>query len=292
MSMTESLERQAETVRSDLSVTLEALRGSMTRTALTSGATALAKEGGATVARAAVRRASDNPFAALLIGAGMLMLLTGKPNGSAGAGQIVTRATKAVKGAVSKVTGATADAADTVGNTVSNARTSAAGTASQSVAAAADWTATKTGDAVAGVSSTAATVTAAAQAKLDKAADALAQGRDRLAQTVHDVEDNADALGTRLSQFAQEQPVLVAALAIAAGAALGAALPMTDAERRYLGPSGARVAEKGRAVAGHVADAAAGKAQEAAAAAADTLASDVLGDGAGPNGRSQQEQSD
>src|SRR5690242_13168246 len=70
------LEREAETVRADLSATLDDLRSNMTRAALAGGAAALAREGGATVARAAARRASDHPLAALLIGAGLVMLLT------------------------------------------------------------------------------------------------------------------------------------------------------------------------------------------------------------------------
>ena len=56
-----ALEREAETVRADLSATLEDLRSNMTRAALAGGAAALAKEGGATVARAAARRARDHP---------------------------------------------------------------------------------------------------------------------------------------------------------------------------------------------------------------------------------------
>src|SRR6185312_11034862 len=92
-----ALELEAETVRADLSATLDDLRSNMTRAALAGGAAALAREGGATVARAAARRASDHPLATLLIGAGLVMLLS---NGKAGttAGRIIGRAASRPRG--------------------------------------------------------------------------------------------------------------------------------------------------------------------------------------------------
>lgn len=56
--------------------------------------------------------------------------------------------------------------------------------------------------------------------------------------------------GSRFSDFVREQPVAVGALALAAGALLGAALPMTEYESRTMGPAHdramARVNEAGR----------------------------------------------
>jgi hypothetical protein len=63
----------------------------------------------------------------------------------------------------------------------------------------------------------------------------------------HQVTQGTDAL----TQFAEEQPILVAAL----GAAIGAALPIIEAERRYLGAGGHRVAGVGKQVVTRVADA-------------------------------------
>jgi hypothetical protein len=51
-------------------------------------------------------------------------------------------------------------------------------------------------------------------------------------------EENADdSAGAYVAQLVREQPVLVGALALAAGALLGAALPITEYERRMMGPA-------------------------------------------------------
>lgn len=244
-----NLERQAETARADLSSTLEELRGNMTRTALASGAATLAKEGGAMVSRAAVRRASDHPLATLLIGAGLAMLLTGGR----------TSATAASDGRLHRGDGF-ADAAH------------------QATGEAADWAAEKASNAAVSARHAAAAANDAASTTVGKTRELVSHGRERVMHRVHDVQDSAGHLGDRLTQLAREQPVLTVALAVAAGAALGTMLPVTETERRYLGPSGARVTRKGRAVAEHVADATVAKAGEVATVAADTVAADVLGD--------------
>jgi len=76
MTTSDVLQRRTEATRAELSTTLDELRLSMTGAALMGGATAMAREGSATVARAVLRRAGDNPLAALLIGAGVVMLCT------------------------------------------------------------------------------------------------------------------------------------------------------------------------------------------------------------------------
>jgi hypothetical protein len=236
-----TLEHQAEAARADLSSTLEDLRGNMTRAALASGAATLAKEGGAMVTRAAVRRASDHPLATLLIGAGIAMLLTG---GRTSGGIRLHRG---------------------------DGFTDAAQQASGKVA---DGAAEKTSNAAAGVRNAAAAANDLATTTMDKTRQVVSQGTERVIHTVHDVQDSAGNLADRLTQLAKEQPVLTAALAIAAGAALGSMLPVSETERRYLGPSGARVTRKGRAVAEHVADATAGKAGEVVVAAAEAIVPD------------------
>jgi hypothetical protein len=62
--------------------------------------------------------------------------------------------------------------------------------------------------------------------------------------------DTLRQAGSRFSQLVREQPVAVGALALAAGALLGAALPMSEYESRTMGPvhdrAMARVNEAGR----------------------------------------------
>ena len=246
-----ALEREAETIRADLSATLDDLRGNMTRAALAGGAAALAREGGATVARAAARRASDHPLATLLIGAGLVMLLS-NGKASAAATRILGRVTSGPRGS------------------------DGAGVAAQQAAGQAmDWVADKASDAITSAHNAARTTADAATATKDKASDLVSRGRDQVIGKAHEVEDTAGEVKNRVLLFAKDQPVLAAALAVGAGAVLAAMLPMTDAERRYLGPSGARVAKKGQAVADHVGEALSGKVEEAVVTAADVVAEDT-----------------
>ena len=110
------LQREAESTRAGLSETLDELRNSLTTAAITNGAMTIAKEGSSTLARVAVERARANPLAALLIGAGVMMLLHYDREG---AGQLVRRVTRSVTGAVK---GATSIAGGVAGDAVSASR--------------------------------------------------------------------------------------------------------------------------------------------------------------------------
>jgi gas vesicle protein len=256
MTTSAELQREAEVTRAGLSSTLDELRISMTRTAITSGATALAKESSATLARAAVRRASDNPLAALLIGAGILMLFS-RGNGHSLTGGLVERAARAIKGPAHDAVDAT----------------------TASVHDASEQTEQKLRD-------TTGEVKQAVRDTADQVEQTVRETTDQVQQKVADVQERARRLTSetvsrttdRLTQFAQQQPILVTALAVAAGAAVGAAFPVTETERRYLGPAAARATAKGRGVAQHVADAVSGKVGEVASVATDTIASEVLGE--------------
>jgi len=109
---------------------------------------------------------------------------------------------------------------------------------------------------------------------VERVGELAAQGREQVSQTIDQVQEQAAQTTDRLAQFIQEQPVVAAALAVAAGAIVGAALPTTEAERRVLGPATARVTEKGRQVAGSVA---AAVVPDAANSAADAVSREVLG---------------
>jgi gas vesicle protein len=259
MTTSAELQREAEVTRAGLSSTLEELRDSMTRGALTSGASALAKESGATLARAAVRRASDNPLAALLIGAGVVMLFS-RANGPSMTGGLVERATRAIKGSAGHTVDATTAVRGTTGQ-VQQAVSDTAGKVKQAV-----------GDTASQVQQTIHDTTGQVQQK-------AGEFRDKARQLTNDV---LSGTTDRASGLMQEQPILVTALAVAVGAALGAALPVSETERRYLGPAAARATTKGHEVAEHVADAVSGNAEEMASVATEAIASEVLGDARRP----------
>lgn len=59
---------------------------------------------------------------------------------------------------------------------------------------------------------------------------------DRLSSSMQAVQGHTQNASSHFTSLVQEQPVALGALALAAGALLGAALPMTQAENRWVGP--------------------------------------------------------
>jgi ElaB/YqjD/DUF883 family membrane-anchored ribosome-binding protein len=225
MTSSASLQRDAETARAGLSRTLDELRGTMTSTAISAGATALAKESGSAIARAAVERATAQPLAAVLIGAGLFMLL--KPKSADGGGTWMAHAKEFMQdhsfrrsngtSSAGKAKVALHDAQDRVSDAVAKGR-----------------------DAVV--------------SGQERVQEMVEQGRQQAGEALDTVRERTTHTKDTLSRFVQEQPILAAACAVAVGAAIGAAFPVTDLERSYLGETGARLTRKGRQVASEVAD--------------------------------------
>lgn len=71
---------------------------------------------------------------------------------------------------------------------------------------------------------------------------------DRISHTAHDVSDrvarSTQQMGNQFNQLLRDQPLVVAAAGIALGALLGAALPSTRTEQRYMGKTSADIADK------------------------------------------------
>jgi hypothetical protein len=225
------LQREAESTRAGLSNTLDELRNSLTSAAITNGAMTIAKEGSTTLARVAVERARANPLAALLIGAGVMMLLHYDKQG---AGQLVQRVTKSVTGAVK---GAKSIAGGAAGDAVHAARKMSRNAADQARGAAQDATGQ--------LEDTAAQVA-------DRARHAVGNGVDKAREFASDVQGKASHLVEEnrhyltpggMVRLAHEQPILVAALGIAVGAAIGAALPLGRSESRPIASTKDKLAD-------------------------------------------------
>lgn len=71
---------------------------------------------------------------------------------------------------------------------------------------------------------------------------------ENLSHAMHDAGDrltrNSQVLGQQFNQLLREQPLVVAAAGIALGALLGAALPTTQTEQRYMGRTSAGLVDK------------------------------------------------
>jgi hypothetical protein len=215
------LQVEANVARAGLSTALEELRQSVTTTAITNGAMTFAKEGSTAVAQAAVDRAMASPVAAMMIGAGLVMLMVGDKKVGSAVGSLVEQGKSAVKSATETASSTASSLADRVSGTTDQA-------------------------------------TGQAQAMLadgqQQAKDVLAKGREQGEQVLEQAEQLIEQGRGRFEQFAQEQPILVAALGVALGAALGASLPITKVEQQYLADPARKVASKAGEVARKTAD--------------------------------------
>ena len=239
MTSSARLQQEADVARAGLSSALEDLRQSVTTTAITNGAMTFAKEGSSAVARAAVDRALASPVAAMMIGAGLLMLMIGDKRVGSAVGSLVDQGKSAVKSAADAAT----DKAGSLADKVSDLKDRVIGSAS-------DATAEAQG-ALADGQQQASDMLARGQAQ---AKDMLAKGQQQGRQALQQAQQLLEQGRGRLEQFAQEQPILVAALGVAFGAALGASLPLTKAEEQYLGGPVRKAASKGGEIAQQVAD--------------------------------------
>lgn len=255
------LQREAEAQRAGLSNTLGQLRDGMTSSAFSAELVGVLRDSSLTLVKSLADSARSNPGAALLIGAGLTMMLT-KTTGA----DVMSSASSAIRAASS----AGADAAVAAAGGVKSAAGTAADTAKSLAGQAGHKVSDMAGkmtDKVAGlatdtansVKETAAATAGSLRGTADDLRDRAGEQVDQARRMVHDGQDAAQQLeqdATRLaadtrqamSKLLEEQPILVAAIGTALGAIFGAALPVSQAERNVLGKMGAEAIDKGRDV--------------------------------------------
>lgn len=260
MTSTARLQREADAARVGLADTLGQLREGVAPATLSGEALALVKDTGLSLVKSLAEQARANPVPALLIGAGLTMLLT-KTTG----GDVMSAAGSALKTAATTGADAARGAAGAAGSAVKSATTSAAQAAGDAVLDTADRAATSIGQKVdsvrrrmaGGVESAGEEASERYSALREKVHETVDQGR----RALHDREDQARGLAqeaqdraksmaeeTRQSvaKLLEEQPILMAALGAALGAAIGAALPLSKQEKDMLGGVGATAVNAGR----------------------------------------------
>jgi hypothetical protein len=251
MTLSAQFQREADAARIGLADTLGQLRDGMAPSALSAEAIALVKDSGLSILKTLAEQARANPVPALLIGAGLTMLLT-RTTGS----DVMGAATSTLKSAA-------ASGADVArgASSVASAAAGAVGAATQAVAGAA----VVAGDRVAGTMASAReSVTGgveAAKETLNAATDRLQsgvdQGKEALDARRRQAGEMADELSGQartmaedasqsIARLIEEQPILMAALGAALGAAVGAALPLSQAEKDLLGETAAKALGAGR----------------------------------------------
>ena len=282
MTSSAQLQREADAVRVGLADTLGQLRDGMAPAAISGEAIALFKDSGLSIVKALAESARANPVPALLIGAGLTMLLTRTTGGDVlGAATSTLKSAaatgaQAARGAASNVAGA----ASSVAGSVAGAASGVAGAAKDVVKGATDRaanavmdTASTVADRVAGSAvsawQSAADGIDAAKGTLGAAKDRLQSGLDSGKEALDARRQQAGELAGELSDQAQtmaqdarqsiarlidEQPILMAALGAALGAAVGAALPLSKAEKDLIGATGAKAIGAGREALANAAD--------------------------------------
>lgn len=244
------LQREAEAQRAGLSNTLGQLRDGMNTSSLSAELAGVLRDSSLTLVKSFADSARANPGAALLIGAGLTMMLT-KTTG----GDVMSTASSALRAASSASADAAAAAASSVKNVAGSAADTAKSLAGQASEKVSDM-AGKVTDKVTGIASeTADSLRGTADTLRDKAGGQVDQARRMVhdgQEAAHHIEQDAARVAGEMKQtmtkLLEEQPILVAALGTALGAILGAVLPVSQTERNALGKVGAEALDKGRDV--------------------------------------------
>jgi hypothetical protein len=256
MTSSAQFQREADAARIGLADTLGQLRDGMAPSALSSEAIALFKDSGLSIVKALAEQARANPIPALLIGAGLTMLLT-RTTGS----DVVGAASSTLKSAATSG----AEVARGAASSVASAAAGAASGAARVVKETAAGVAVAAGDRIAGTVASAREGVAAGvqtakealgstkdklQTGLDQGKEALDARRQQGGEMAEDLSGQAETLAREarqsIARLIEEQPILMAALGAALGAAVGAALPLSQAEKDLLGDTGAKALGAGR----------------------------------------------
>ncbi len=244
------LQREAEAQRAGLSNTLGQLREGMTTSALSTELVGVLRDSSLSVVKSLAESARTNPGAALLIGAGLTMMLTRTTGADVMATATsalrtaTTVGTDAATAAAGKVKSAAGTAADTAKSLAGQATDKVAGMATKAEKLALDTAASLTDQAKGAADA----VRGAAGEQVDHAKRLVEEGKETAEHLNQDASKLAADTRQAVTKLFEEQPILVAAIGTALGALFGAALPVSQAERQVLGKVGAEAIDKGRDV--------------------------------------------
>lgn len=253
MASTEQLEREAELSRARLASSLEDLRN-VTPGRVMDEILGYAKSGSADLVRGIGNQVVQHPLPAALIGAGLAWMIMS--SGSSGRGSAYdTRTHTTSNGSwFSETKQAASSAAESAGERASSAMhgmkdsaqnamsgigdsidsaTGAVKDRAQSAMSSLSETASGIGDSLSNAyGAVSGSVSSAANTCVD-AANSIIPSQDELIQA-----------SQRIWDFCKDQPLVVAGLGLAIGAAIGSAIPVTEAERRLMGETSDQLKQK------------------------------------------------
>ena len=299
-------ERRAERARADLGETLSALKDKLSFSSVWD------ELGGQLTSRDASRFVSnlaaqvrDNPMPLLMVGAGLAWLMM-SGRGSHGYGHDYTMPAHGGQGVASGMAGRVGESMSAAGERAGEAASSAA----QGVRDMAERAGEAVSSATQSMTESVGSMTGQASEAMGSAAQSMSQSAQAMGEaasdTMHGLAGGASQMGTQaretFSELLERQPLIIGALAVALGAAIGAALPSTSFENEQLGETsdelkeqiaerGETVLDRGASVVSRVYETAreeiGAAATEAAQAAKSDVhqASDVLESGGAPSQR-------
>jgi ElaB/YqjD/DUF883 family membrane-anchored ribosome-binding protein len=231
-------EREAETTRRSLANSLNELQDRLTPGQVFDEALTYAKSGSGTFARAFSNAVRENPFPALLIGTGCMLFMSEKMG--------ITKSRPAGVYTASYPATTDTDHGPSIGERAKEKVHSAADTVKQGFAAVGDRlqdtservreTAQGMGE---GVAEAAERVRQRTQSVAERLTDTAAQTSEQARIASRQVKDKANTL-------LHEQPMLMAGIGLALGAAIAALIPVTRAENRLMGETSDRVKRRVR----------------------------------------------
>jgi hypothetical protein len=229
------IEADVERTRARVTQTIDALRDSMSPGQIMDQIVDYARDsGGADFTRNLGAAVRDNPLPVLLIGAGIGWLMLSGQNGRAGAPArrpAWAAPSSSGPGVMERMSGTSArlqEGAGQVASSVGNAASNALGSVQDAVSS----VASSASRAVSGMAGGVASAGESARAYRHDARHMAGQGMDAVSQTAGQFDDQIRQGWSRMSS---EQPLVLGALGLALGAALGAMLPRTETEDRLVG---------------------------------------------------------
>ena len=245
MTSTEQLERETEQTRARLAETLDELR-SMTPGRVVDEVLDYAKAGGGdflrNVGNKLGHQVSENPLPAALIGAGIVWMMMSEGRGQNG----LTAATRNGGNGNGR---AWSDSMSDTGTKSGLDLADKAKSAMRGVKETAQFATSGLSSAASSLSETATGAYEAVSNTASRTADTVRSAASTVAQSTTALEQRALAATRSLFDFAKDQPLVLAGLGLAIGAALGAALPETAAEERLMGDAAEKVKDQAQQLA-------------------------------------------
>lgn len=253
MASTEQLEREAELSRNQLAASLEELR-SITPGRIMDEILGYAKSGSAELLRGLGKQVAQNPLPATLIGAGLAWMIMSNGSSERGSAYDTRTHTTSNGSWFSGTKHAASSAAESAGERASSAMHGLKDSAQNAMSGISDSIDSASGamkdraqSAMSSLSGTASGIGDSLSSAYGAVTGSVASAANSCVDAANSVIPSQDELmqaGQRIWDFCKDQPLVVAGLGIAIGAALGAAIPETDAEHRLMGEAADQLKQK------------------------------------------------